>query len=99
MFHLVSDLRSMGETNALADRLRQIPARRLFPLAAELYARTYPALDSRITATVETIFLTGWAPDASQPTPLRPGSAVQRLADALGTSELAIPEGRSERPD
>lgn len=30
------------------------------------------------------IFLTGWAPHESQQQPLRPGSAVQRLADALG---------------
>jgi hypothetical protein len=33
------------------------------------------------------IFLTGWSPDASQPQPLRPGSASARLADALGAVE------------
>ena len=34
------------------------------------------------TATFELVFLTGWAPDASQPQPLRPGSAQSRLAEA-----------------
>ncbi|MEP6068311.1 MAG: SAM-dependent methyltransferase, partial [Paracoccaceae bacterium] len=34
--------------------------------------------------------LTGWAPDDSQPQPLRPGSATQRLADALGAQEKKI---------
>jgi hypothetical protein len=36
------------------------------------------------------IFLTGWAPDPSQPQPLRPGSASARLADALGTRETPL---------
>jgi hypothetical protein len=31
------------------------------------------------------ICLTGWAPHDSQQKPLRPGSAAQRLADALNT--------------
>jgi hypothetical protein len=38
------------------------------------------------------IHLTGWAPDSSQPQPLRPGSAVTRLADALGASEIKLPK-------
>jgi len=38
----------------------------------------------------ELIFLTGWAPDESQQKPLRPGSAQQRLADALGTDETKL---------
>ena len=32
------------------------------------------------------------SPDASQPQPLRPGSAQQRLADALGTPETPLPD-------
>jgi len=34
------------------------------------------------------LYLTGWAPDASQQKPLRPGSAKARLADALKTVEM-----------
>ena len=50
-------------------------------------------------ATFEIITLTGWAPHASQPKPLQPGSAKMRLADALGTVEqpagdTATPRGR-----
>ena len=30
-----------------------------------------------------TLFLTGWAPDAGQQKPLRPGSAKMALAEAL----------------
>jgi len=33
------------------------------------------------------VYLSGWGPDGSQQKPLRPGSATQRLADALGTTE------------
>lgn len=81
--HLAADLRAMGEGNALAARSR-IPGRRaLFAEAARLYAETWPAPEGRITATYELIFLTGWAPHPSQQKPLRPGSAMARLADAL----------------
>ena len=45
----------------------------------------------RIRATFEVIYLTGWAPHDSQQKPLRPGSAGQRLADALKTAELPLP--------
>lgn len=81
--HLVRDLRAMGETNALAARHpAPMPAAMLVE-AGRRYAVGYPAPDGRIRATVETIFLTGWAPHDSQQQPLRPGSAATRLADAL----------------
>ncbi len=81
--HLAHDLRAMGEGNALAAR-RRTPARRdLFQLAARIYAESYPAADGRISASFELIFLTGWTPHPSQQKPLRPGSALTRLADAL----------------
>jgi hypothetical protein len=82
--HLMADLRAMGETNALADRHRRVPPRRLFARAAALLAQDAAAPDGRLPVTFEMIFLAGWAPAASQPKPLRPGSAVTRLADALG---------------
>lgn len=81
--HLAHDLRAMGEGNALASR-RRAPARRgLFTLAARIYAESYPAEGGRISASYELIFLTGWTPHPSQQKPLRPGSALTRLADAL----------------
>lgn len=66
------------------------PRRVRFPTAAEIYSGTFPAGGGRVAATFEMIWLTGWAPDASQPKPLRPGSAAQRLADALGATETPL---------
>lgn len=93
VFHLMRDLRAMGEGNALAARLRRPTRRAVFLRAAEIYAENFGLPDGRIPATFEIIALTGWAPDDSQPKPLRPGSAVQRLADALGAAEFRLPPG------
>lgn len=87
LFHLIRDLRDMGETNAMADRHKAAPPRALFPRAAQIYAAHFPAEDGRIAATFELVFLTGWAPHDSQQKPLRPGSAAARLAEALDTTE------------
>ncbi|MEW9920561.1 methyltransferase domain-containing protein [Marimonas sp. MJW-29] len=89
---LMRDLRAMGETNALAHRLRRPTRRKVLEEAADLYQTHFSGPDGRITATFELIFLTGWAPSENQPKPLRPGSAQQRLADALGTTETKLPD-------
>ncbi len=94
-FALLRDLRAMGETNAMTERARHTP-RRLFEEAARVYAGTFPAEGTRIRATVELVFLTGWAPDEGQQKPLRPGSAKARLADALNAFEF--PAGGAVRP-
>ncbi|NYI27125.1 methyltransferase domain-containing protein [Sulfitobacter geojensis] len=88
---LMRDLRAMGETNALASRLRRPTRRAVLETAARLYQDNFATSTGRITATFDLIFLTGWAPADSQPKPLRPGSAQQRLADALGTGETKLP--------
>lgn len=84
---LMRDLRSMGETNVLADRDRRPMPRAMLELASGLYAERYGRPDGRVGASFEVIFLTGWAPAPSQQKPLRPGAATTRLADALGTTE------------
>ena len=89
-WHLMRDLRAMGETNALANRLRRPTGRAVLNEAARIYTENFPHGDGRITATFEIILLTGWAPDESQQKPLRPGSAAQRLADALGATERPL---------
>jgi hypothetical protein len=86
-FDLMRDLRAMGETNVLRDRLQRPTRRAVFLRAAELYAERFAGPDARIPATFEVVVLTGWAPAADQPQPLRPGSAKMRLADALGVPE------------
>ncbi len=92
MTHLMHDLRAMGETNALAGRLRHPTRRAVFDMAAELYQNHFGTPDGRIPASFEMICLTGWSPSDSQPKPLRPGSAQTRLADALKVGETKLPD-------
>jgi SAM-dependent methyltransferase len=89
---LMRDLRAMGETNALASRRRTFTRRETLFTAQRLYARHFGRPDGRVEATIEMVFLTGWAPGPDQPTPKRPGSATARLADALGVEKRAAGE-------
>jgi len=84
MFHLMRDLRGMGVTSSLAARSRRPATRALFARAAEIYAERFSDPDGRVRATVSIIWMSGWAPHASQQKPLRPGSAEVSLADVLG---------------
>ena len=90
LWHLMHDLRDMGEANALAARLRRPTRRAVLTRAAQLYAEHFADGDGRLPATFDLICLTGWAPDDSQPKPLRPGSAQTSLARALGTDETKL---------
>ncbi|OIQ77773.1 hypothetical protein GALL_405270 [mine drainage metagenome] len=90
MTRLMRDLRAMGEGNALTLRRKTPTPRVLFEEASRIYSTAFSAPGNLIRASFEMIFLTGWAPHDSQQKPLRPGSAVQRLADALQTAELPV---------
>ncbi len=85
IYHLMRDLRAMGEGNALAARLRRPTARAVFARADVLYREVWGTGD-RIPATFDIITLTGWAPHDSQQQPLRPGSAQTRLEEALNSA-------------
>ncbi len=87
MFGLMADLRAMGATNVLRARSKRFTPRRVMLKAAEIYAARFADGDGRIRATFELIWVSGWAPHASQQKPLKPGSAKQRLADALRVPE------------
>lgn len=84
---LMHDLRRMAATNVLNERRRTPLRRRTLARMAEIYGQRFADLDGRLRATFEIVWLSGWAPHESQQKPLRPGSAAQRLADALGTVE------------
>jgi SAM-dependent methyltransferase len=88
---LMHDLRRMGATNTLLERSRRPLKRATLTRMAEIYAERFADRDGRIRATFEIIWLSGWAPHASQQKPLAPGSARRRLADALGTKETRLP--------
>lgn len=86
---LMRDLRAMGETNVLRERLRRPMRREMLARTVAAHAAAAGRPDGRVRATFEVIFLTGWAPAPDQPQPLRPGSAKARLADALRAAEGA----------
>jgi len=83
---LMHELRAMGETNALAARRRGLMRRATLARAAVIYTERFANTDGRIPATLEILFLAGWAPHPSQPKSLPRGSATHRLADALKKS-------------
>ena len=95
-FGLFADLRGMGETAANRDRNPHTPSRSFWPEVARLYAERYAEPDGRIPATFQVITVTGWAPHPAQQKALRPGSARQGLAAALGTEEK--PAGDKVKP-
>lgn len=90
MFALMRDLRGMGETSALLERHTAPLTRAILARAAALYAARFTGADGRIRATFQIFYLTGWAPAASQPKPLAPGSAARRLAEALDAEEQPL---------
>ncbi|MBA4047381.1 MAG: SAM-dependent methyltransferase [Sphingomonas sp.] len=77
---LFGDQRGMGAANMLTSR---------WPLSRATLARISDAFtaradaDGRTAERFEIVYLTGWAPDPSQPKPARRGSATTSLADAL----------------
>ncbi|WP_275172802.1 methyltransferase domain-containing protein [Bradyrhizobium sp. CSS354] len=82
-FALMHDIRRMGAANVLIER-RRTPSRRSTLLRmAEIYAQRFADADGRIRATFDIIWLSGWAPHASQQQPLKPGSAKASLAEAV----------------
>ncbi|ATY30689.1 class I SAM-dependent methyltransferase [Sphingomonas psychrotolerans] len=78
--NLLRDLRGMAATNLLPN-----PA----PLTRDTLVRASAAFadraepDGRTPERFEIVYLTGWAPDPSQPKAARRGSATASLADAL----------------
>ncbi|MDO8533228.1 MAG: methyltransferase domain-containing protein [Xanthobacteraceae bacterium] len=97
MIDLLRDLRRMGATNALIERRRTPLLRATLARAAALYAERFADPDGRLRATFDVLWISGWAPHASQQKPLKPGSAKMRLADALGTRERSAGEKAGPR--
>ena len=84
-FALLRDLRGMGETNLLLDRLKHPTRRTVFARAAAIYQDRFADAEGRLPATFQILFLTGWAPDPSQQQPARRGSGKTSLKDVLGS--------------
>lgn len=84
LFRLIEDLRGMAATNLLRDTPPL--SRAALARAADAFAARADA-DGRVSETFRIVYLTGWAPDPSQPKPARRGSATASLADALKAAE------------
>ncbi len=93
MFDLMADLRAMGAANPLSARSRRPATRAFFARAAQIYAERFSDPDGRIRATFSFIWMSGWAPDASQQKPLKPGSAEVSLTKILEPAD----ESRADR--
>lgn len=83
MFHLMDDVRGMGESNALAARYKSMTPSGVFATAAEYYQQNFPDGEGRIKASFEIIFIIGWAPHESQQKPAKRGSGQVSLAEVL----------------
>lgn len=82
-FALMTELKSLGAANPLADRSRRLATPALLAAAASAYAERDADPDGRIRATLDIIWLSGWAPHENQQKPLKPGSATTKLGDVL----------------
>jgi SAM-dependent methyltransferase len=83
---LLDDIRGMAGSNVLASRAPL--GRTTLARAAAAFAEAADA-DGRTTERFQILFLTGWAPDPSQPKPARRGSATASLAAAIGKPDPA----------
>ena len=80
VFRLLDDVRGMAAANLMPGRVPL--TRATLARLADAFAARADA-DGRTTERFEVVFVTGWAPDASQPKPARRGSASASLAEAL----------------
>lgn len=82
---VMRELKLLGASNPLADRPTKFATLRLLQAASEAYAGLATDLDGRVRATLEIVWMSGWAPHESQQKPLKPGSAEISLTRVLGT--------------
>jgi hypothetical protein len=81
---LMRELKALGASNPLADRPHRMATRRLLRAASAAYEALASDADGRVRATLDVIWLSGWAPHERQQKPLRPGSATISLGQVLG---------------
>jgi hypothetical protein len=77
------EIRGMGESNALVERLPGLARRDVLLRAAEIYQDNFADREGRVPASLEILYLTAWSPGPEQPRALAPGSGQARLSEAL----------------
>lgn len=83
IFHVMADIRGMGEGNSLHDCHKKMSSSRLFFKAAQYYQDHFKDKDGRVDATYEILFVIGWAPHDSQQKPAKRGSGQVSLSEIL----------------
>jgi NADH dehydrogenase [ubiquinone] 1 alpha subcomplex assembly factor 5 len=88
IFELMSDLRDMGESNAVIHR-RMILKRDTLLAASVIYPRLHGNEDDggSVPATYHMIFMVGWKPDPSQRQPLKRGTATKSMKEVFGNPD------------
>lgn len=82
---LMRELKALGASNPLADRPHKMATLKLIRAASAAYEALAADSDGRVRATLEIVWMSGWAPHESQQKPLKPGSAEISLAQVLKT--------------
>jgi SAM-dependent methyltransferase len=80
---LMRELKALGASNPLAERPGRPATMRLIRSATQHYERLAADPDGRVRATLEIVWLSGWAPHENQQKPLKPGSADISLTKIL----------------
>ena len=88
VFALFDDLKAAGETHSPSQKGRRPLSRRILMRAAQLYAEQFADADGRIRASLEILWMTGWAPHPDQPKAKPRGSATVSMAEAVGAKEI-----------
>ncbi len=83
VFSLMREIKYFGFANPLVGRIGKFVSRRFLTKMAEHYHANNTDEDGRIHATLEVAWAMAWKPHESQQKPLKPGSAMHLLADAL----------------
>jgi hypothetical protein len=81
---LMTELKALGASNPLADRPSSPATRSLLAAASVAYEAIAADPDGRVRATLDIVWLSGWAAHESQQVPLKPGSAKLNLGRVLG---------------
>lgn len=83
MFHLLSDIRGMGESNSLSECYPKFTSSEIFFKASQIYQDMFKDDDGRITASFEILFNIGWSPHDSQQKPAKRGSGQVSMTEIL----------------
>ncbi len=85
---LMRELKDFAAANPLSERGRHLITPAHLESAVDAYQNIAGDKDGRVRASLEIIWMSGWAPHESQQKPLAPGSAQVSLADILGKKRL-----------